>query len=61
MECFDKVLELDPEDVAAWYNESILLKKEKKDQKSKNYLDKALELDPRLERIKNSGELLLKK
>lgn len=55
-----KILQLDPEDATALYNKGVLIEKNANYRKSKEYINKALKLDPELEKASKSGKLLLK-
>lgn len=58
IKCFNKVLELEPEDSAALYNKSILYAK-KGNYRNMEHLNKALKIDPNLENAKKLGKLIL--
>jgi tetratricopeptide (TPR) repeat protein len=58
IKCFNRVLELNPEDSAALYNKSILYAK-KGNYRNMEYLNKALKTDPNLENAEKLGKLIL--
>lgn len=57
--CFDKVLELDPQDYLALYNKSVVLRRIL-NQEFRKYREKALDIDPNLDNAKKSGKTILK-
>lgn len=48
IECFDKVLDFDPENASAWYNKGVNLQNLGRRQDSIKCYDKALEIDPKI-------------
>ncbi len=58
MECFNSVLEIDPDDAAALSNKGIIMKG-KDYYASKEYIERAENLDPGLEKAIVSGKLIL--
>ena len=56
---FDKALEIDPENVAAWNNKCVAFYRLGKNEEALKCIDKALEIDPNSEGLKRCREGVL--
>jgi len=61
IECYDKALEIDPDEAGVWYNTGIILILLGRYEEAVECYDKALEINPELEiALKNKAEALEK-
>ncbi|MFX1519326.1 MAG: tetratricopeptide repeat protein [Promethearchaeota archaeon] len=58
IDCFKKVVEIDPQDIEVWYELGIAYNKLKNNQKAKKCVETALELDPNNPQALNLLEVL---
>lgn len=59
LDCFDEMLNMDPDDLCAWYNKGLVFKMIEETQEALKCFDKALDINPNFENAKKFIDELL--